>query len=1158
MIVRNEATVITQALDSVRSWIDYCVIVDTGSTDDTIPIIESYFRENHIAGEIHESHWKNFGENRTEALDLCRGKADYIWVMDADDLLVGDPDLSNLTLDSYLLRFGLDFTYWRKQLFRGGLRWAYRGAVHEYPVCLEPSSTEGRIEGDYYVESRRLGHRNLAPDKYQRDAGILQQAMEDDPDDPRSVFYLAQSYFDAGSIDQALHYYTLRSKMGGWDEEIYYSLFRRAVCLERLAESWPASQEAYLAAWRARPHRAEALHEIARHHRLEGRCDLGYVFAKTASQIPFPEGDRLFVSSDIYAWRIPDELSICAFYLNRYRESFDVCVQLLDNRRVPDSDRERILRNGTFCIPFIQDETVAYPAFTVQKLQKRAPSAIARETVTLTITSCKRLELFEKTVNSFLNCCEDLDRIGRWICIDDGSNAADRKRMTKLYPFFEFVWKAPGDKGHAASMNMILDLVKTPWLLHLEDDWHFIVRGSYVTRSIAILRDDPQLGQVLFNRNYAENGDGWNIVGGPVRFTKQESIRYRLHEHLRPGTADYTQHLHSLPSGSLTTAYWPHYSLRPSVISMAALKAIGKYNSTAEHFELEFAERYRDRGLLSAFFDSINCLHLGKLTSETGPSARPNAYSLNNERQFTAPSLRQHRIKLLPDWTSSRELCNLWERQSKGGGLWDDIIVTADDRDIDYYAIINHPGGSDYDPGRSIVFQMEPASGVAQWGPWANPDRREFVQVRSHDRYRNAGEWHLDKTWAELVQNPIKKSRVLSTVTSSRVADPGQQRRVGFLHYIEKRGVGIDIYGRDNAAGFAGYRGSLPFANKNEGVLPYRYTFAAENHEEHNYVTEKFFDALLGECLCLYWGCPNLEEHFDPGTFIRLPLDDFELSLQIVQKAIASDEWSRRIEIIRREKLRFLNEGQFFPVLAQAIHGHVFFENLAVHVINLERRPDRWKSFREASAAAAGAFAARCQRFPAIDGRHVSLTPEVRHLFRYNDFLFRRGMVGCALTHLSLWRQVAYGTGEASIVFEDDARLSQDFNGQMVEVCGQLGRSHADFDIVLLGYFPWTEEQRRELQSETHSVRLRPMEWQKYVGGTFGYIVSQAGARRLLALAERDGVQNGIDWFLMRKRDELKVLQAVPHLVFAPLAFPGSGGDSDIAHDLASVQSEDR
>lgn len=355
MIVRNEAHVVTSTLDSLVTRIDYWVIVDTGSNDDTIQLIQTYFRNKGIPGELYERPWKNFGDNRTEALDLCQGKADYIWVMDADDLLVGNPDFSRLTLDSYYLRFDVDVTYWRMQIFRSGRRWVYRGVVHEYPVCLEPSSTTGRIKGSYYVESRRLGHRNFAADKSLQDARLLQEELKRAPNDARTVFYLAHSYLDARVFDQALHYYTQRSRMGGSDEQVYYSLYCRAFCLELLREDWPICHDAYLAAWRMRPRRAEALHRIARSLRLQRRFDTGYIYAKTASQIPYPEDELLPVESDVYAWRIYDELSICAYQLGLHRENFDICTRLLENSRVPEPERERILRNREFSTAHIQD-----------------------------------------------------------------------------------------------------------------------------------------------------------------------------------------------------------------------------------------------------------------------------------------------------------------------------------------------------------------------------------------------------------------------------------------------------------------------------------------------------------------------------------------------------------------------------------------------------------------------------------------------------------------------------------------------------------------------------------------------------------------------------------------------------------------------------------
>jgi glycosyltransferase involved in cell wall biosynthesis len=79
MIVKNETKILHECLDSVHPHIDYWVIVDTGSTDGTQEYIKQYFAEKGIPGELIERPWINFGHNRSEALDLCTGKADYAW-----------------------------------------------------------------------------------------------------------------------------------------------------------------------------------------------------------------------------------------------------------------------------------------------------------------------------------------------------------------------------------------------------------------------------------------------------------------------------------------------------------------------------------------------------------------------------------------------------------------------------------------------------------------------------------------------------------------------------------------------------------------------------------------------------------------------------------------------------------------------------------------------------------------------------------------------------------------------------------------------------------------------------------------------------------------------------------------------------------------------
>lgn len=1140
MIVRDEAHVVEETLASVVGHLDYWVVVDTGSDDGTQELVRSFFADRGIPGELHERPWRDFGHNRSEALELAAGKADYTWVIDADDLVVGSLDLTGLTSDSYDLRYGDGFTYWRTQLFRSSMKWAYEGVLHEYPRCLDGEHTAAHLEGTYHIESRRLGSRSQVADKYQRDIALLLGVLADRPDDPRTVFYLAQSYLDAGDVQAALDAYTRRMELGGWDEEVFYAALQRARCLDRLDRSWEETLTAYLICWQLRPTRAEPLHEIACHYRAADQFDLCHLFAQRAVEIPFPEAERLFVDRAVYDWKARDECAISAFYLGRHEESFQLNVALLADPSLPESERGRIETNRDFSVPFVKVATTSYPEEIVRRLS--VPREVGRPDpqVTLTITTCRRLHLFEQTVNSFLNCCTDLALIDRWICIDDGSSDVDRAQMASKYPFFEFIWKTPAEKGHALSMNRLFELVDTPFWLHLEDDWHFFAHLDYVSIALAVLEADPQLGQVLFNRNYAETiADRW-IPGGLV-YRTGDGVRFVAHVYIPTAGGDFDAYVATLPPGATTNAYWPHYSLRPSLTRTAAVRESGPFDDASDRFEADLAQRYTDLGWRSAFFDGVFCLHSGALTSDRH-SPVPNAYDLNQEWQFGRAPRRIQTVQLLPNWTSPEHLCDLWGRQSQGDRRWNGVVLTSDN-DADYWVIVNHPPpGATFRPERTIVLQLEPTVGQAGG---AGPDHRHYLQVRKHSHYPNALEWHLGLSYSSLATGRIDKTRMLSTVVSGRTEDPGQRLRVAFVHHLEQRGVPIDVFGRDNDQRFINYHGSLPNHDKSAGILPYRYTFAAENNSEVNYFTEKVVDAVLGEALCFYWGCPNLEELIDPLAFIRLPLENPERSRIIVEEAIAGDEWSRRIDVIRSEKRRLLDDEQVMPMIARIVDGHQFLNDLDIEVINLDRRADRWGAFQKATVATAGEeFAARCRRRAATDGRTLTRTPELEHLFRGNDFGFRRGIVGCALSHLAVWREVAAGT-RPRLVLEDDTRFIDAVTGRLAEFAGRLGEEWHDFDLAFLGYTRWGSSGDGRPLPTHRAPRLARMDWATYMGGCFAYIVSPRGAQRLVSLAEQEGIRRGIDWFIMVNAQHLNVVRCEPDLAASPLA-AHPGIDSDI------------
>ncbi|WP_249116025.1 glycosyltransferase [Azoarcus sp. L1K30] len=627
MIVRNESAVIDRCLASVKDHIDYWVIVDTGSTDDTPAKIQATLKG--IPGELHHRKWVDFGHNRTEAIELARGKADYILIMDADNIFHAPREgwhWPALTVDAYdLLIRSANTEYRLRLLVADRLAWRWVGVLHEYLVST-PESVSSELQGPW-VDRRHEGARSRDPLTYRKDAAILAAALKKEPGNTRYAFYLAQSWRDAKEPKKALEAYRHRAAMGGWDEEVFFSLYQCGVLLESM-KRWPEALDAYLKAWSFRKHRIEPLYRICCYYRACSDFGLGYLFGRRALETGCRTSDRLFVEVETFNWRLADEVSICAFYEGRYQESYDLCSDILRRSDLTETDRVRIEKNREYSAPHVPQGTGAYPEHIVHALASRTEQD---GDVTFTITSCRRLDLFKVTVNSFLNCCEDVDRIRRWICIDDGSSEADRAEMARLYPFFEFVLKDASEKGHARSMNMLLDRIDTPYWLALEDDWQFVVKDRFFARMLAILHDDPAIAQVLFNRNYGLIPAHITLTGGESRTISQDGSRYVMHEYVPPESFD--AYLKAMPPGSRTNAWWPNYSLHPSLSLVDKIRSIGRYDEGGGHFEKEFADRFTAMGFRTAFLDSINVHHIGKQPWESG-SEKKNAYELNQVKQF--------------------------------------------------------------------------------------------------------------------------------------------------------------------------------------------------------------------------------------------------------------------------------------------------------------------------------------------------------------------------------------------------------------------------------------------------------------------------------------------------------------------------------------------
>ena len=344
MIVKNEAAVIGRCLDSVRRLIGTWIIVDTGSTDGTQGRIREHLRD--LPGQLYERPWVDFAHNRTEALQLARGQAEYLLIIDADEMLEFSEGfrLPPLTADAYQfkVRSG-NTTYYKTQLVRDALNWSYRGVVHEHLFCDSASVME-RLP---HVQTLRLpdGARARDPLTYRKDALLLEEALLAESHNPRHMFYLAQSYADAGEPLLAIDRYSRRIAMGGWSEEVWYSQLQIAGLKQKLHALWPEVMEAYLAAFAVRPDRAEPLFLIGSHYQAEQQYAVAFLFFSHAITLPYPESDLLFVDKQMYDLLLPLEYSVACFYLGRHQEAIEVADRLLASSEVGSEWRDQILKN---------------------------------------------------------------------------------------------------------------------------------------------------------------------------------------------------------------------------------------------------------------------------------------------------------------------------------------------------------------------------------------------------------------------------------------------------------------------------------------------------------------------------------------------------------------------------------------------------------------------------------------------------------------------------------------------------------------------------------------------------------------------------------------------------------------------------------------------
>ena len=321
MIVKNESKIITRLFDSVVSIIDCYCICDTGSTDNTVELIKTYFENKNIQGKIVSEPFKNFAYNRNFALKSAVGMSDYVLLMDADMILeIKNFNKENLkNFDScYILQGNNDFYYQNMRIVKNNGLFSYVGVTHEYISTPSNNKLLHITKDQLFITD--YGDGGCKNDKFVRDIKLLTDGIIDEPNNSeRYHFYLANSYHDTGNFEKAIETYEKRIKIGGWNQEIWYSYYRIGLCYKKMGKIADAIFT-WMNAYDFLPSRTENLYEIINHYRHISKSKLAEFFYNMAKDSlnknkNVNRDSYLFLHNDIYTYKLDYEFTIFAAYV---------------------------------------------------------------------------------------------------------------------------------------------------------------------------------------------------------------------------------------------------------------------------------------------------------------------------------------------------------------------------------------------------------------------------------------------------------------------------------------------------------------------------------------------------------------------------------------------------------------------------------------------------------------------------------------------------------------------------------------------------------------------------------------------------------------------------------------------------------------------------
>ncbi len=417
MIVKNESKIIERCLKTVKNITDYIVITDTGSSDNTVELINNFIKENNLKGKVFQHEWKNFGYNRTNSIQNAKEylkeieedlSTVYLFFIDADMKIVIKPEFEKNSLSKFqyhqLIQKNSTIEYYNTRLCRADVDIKCVGVTHEYYDV--PSGTTSDKLKTLYIDD--IGDGGSKADKYERDINLLLKGLEDEPNNARYYFYLGQSYNCINNWEKSIEYYKKRIDAGGWREEIFYSHLQIGSMYKDKLNNWELALYHYIQAFqRSDGKRAESLLKIVEYYKDKREYHSAIMFLEKVFKIPYPKDDLLFIDYHAHTYKAYFEYSIIAYYLGLKKEGLLACNYLLltKEHEIPGHIRNNAMNNSFFYLPQMKTESIKRIE-NMMLLQYYNPSSCSFE--------------FSKSNTNFTNLYEGIFRTVNYTINDKG------------------------------------------------------------------------------------------------------------------------------------------------------------------------------------------------------------------------------------------------------------------------------------------------------------------------------------------------------------------------------------------------------------------------------------------------------------------------------------------------------------------------------------------------------------------------------------------------------------------------------------------------------------------------------------------------------------------------------------------------------------------